>query len=189
MCERPFRSEKSFRKRVFRFAFSLCKSVFEFGRLLPRETTQAKAKNRLPSEKVALIERKGVLRAKTCLTQAKTPTNVARKVEKASTERSRYFYRTFSERKRNSERRKCLYRAKTSLAKAITFLPSLNFARKGENPSIERKHHNRAKTSLAKTKMCLLSDISARKTRFRICGRRFRSIKSFSHLGVTFWHV
>ena len=63
-------------------------------RFLPRETTQAKAKNRLPSEKVALIERKGVLRAKTCLTKAKTPTNVARKVEKASTERSRYFYRT-----------------------------------------------------------------------------------------------
>ena len=77
----------------------------------------------------------------------------------------------FPERKRDSERRKSLYRAKTSLPKAIalcraktslakgkTFLPSLNFDRKGENvlpsennvcngenASIERKLHNRAK--------------------------------------------
>ena len=87
--------------------------------------------------------------------------------------------KAFPERKSGSQRR-------SSIAKSKTFLPSENNVCNGESASIERKHHNRAKTSLAKTKMCLLSDISARKTRFCICGRRFRSIKSFSHLRVTF---
>ena len=76
--------------------------------------------------------------------------------------------------------RKCLYRAKTSLAKAKTLLSRENNVCNGENASVERKHHNRAKTA----KMCLLSDISARKTRFCSCGRRFRSIISFSHFSL-----
>ena len=120
----------------------------------------------------------------TFLAKAKTPTNVARKVQKASTERSRYFYRTFSERNRNSERRKCLYRAKTARKGDNVSAELKNNVCNGENASIERKHHNRAMTSLAKAKMCLLSDISSRKMRFCICGLRFRSIKSFSHFSL-----
>ena len=89
-----------------------------------------------------------------------TERNDARKGEKA-----------FPERKSGSQRR-------SSIAKSKTLLPSENNVCNGENASIERKHHNRAKTG----KMCLLSDISARKTRFRI----FRSVDGFSHVRATF---
>ena len=95
-------------------------------RFLPRETKQAKAKNRLPSENVARIERKGVLRA-------------APKGGNAYT-----------------------------------------FAIVEKRAFIERKYHNRAMTSLAKAKICLLSDISARKMRFRLFERHFRSENTFS---------
>ena len=112
--------------------------------------------------------------------------NVSHKVENSLTERktSQVEAKTLLP---SSERRKCLYRAKTSLAKAKTFLPSIHFDRKGEKQ--KQKQHNRAK----KSKICLLSDISDRKTRVRICGRRFLSIKSkffpvnaFPPLGATF---
>ena len=55
-------------------------------------------------------------------------TNLASKVKKG-----------FMERKAPSQIRKRFYRAKTSLAKANTLLPSENVARTGENPSSERK--------------------------------------------------
>ena len=64
------------------------------------------------------------------------------------------------------------------------YLAKITFAMAKMRLSSE-KHHNRAKKSLAKAKIYLLSGIFGRKTRFRICGRRFLSIKSFSHLRVT----
>ena len=87
--------------------------------------------------------------------------DVARKGENVSTEHTL-----------RSQKRKRFYLAKITFAMAKMRLSS-------------EKHHNRAKKSLAKAKICLLSDISGRKTRFRICGRRFLSIKSFLHLLFT----
>ena len=92
-----------------------------------KKTTQAKAKKRLPTENVAhkggsaftelirsMQRRTRVCLAKTCPGKAETlftERNDASKGERAFTEE-----KTFPERKRNSERLKSLYRAKTSLA-------------------------------------------------------------------------
>ena len=187
-----------------------------------RRKSVSRAKTRYQVEK-AFTEgkrrsqsRKRVYRAHTFLAKAKArlpSENVPRKGGNAFFQEKKRVpsENAFPERKRNSERRNSLYRAKTSLANAITLIPSENVARKGENVSaeigkaktllpsgnnfckgknafIERKFHNRAKTFLAMAKMCLLNDISARNTRFRICGRQFRSIKSFWNLRLTFSH-
>ena len=95
-------------------------------RFLPRENEASKGEKEF-------TKGKRVYRAKT-----RSPCeNVARKASNV-----------FIERQLTSERRKSLYRAKTSLAKAKTILLSESNFCKGENVFTERKHDNRAKTPL-----------------------------------------
>ena len=96
------------------------------GSFLPRETTQAKAKKRFPSE-YASIERKRAIRAKIRLPSE----NVARKWRKGVL-RGKTCLPKEETRLHSSQRRKRVYLAKTCPGKAKKPLPREYIARKRE---------------------------------------------------------